>query len=182
MLPCFRFLSDFLRRGNKFVPGCIYVYNATGRPTFRSDFSKRSERRGPKTREKIRADVRIVHVGPRMRPRSRQRRIREFTERTRNTMTGRLNCASSNVEISRTFIIWQQSQDYLENLKKKPWEGPYEITARKSERNYEILNRNRKQVVHANRPKPAYGYLAQDTMRTTRRRKQQRMYFEIREG
>ena len=41
------------------------------------------------------------------------------------------------------------------------WSGPYKITAKISDLNYEILGKNnRRQVVHINRLKPAYGYCA----------------------
>ena len=61
---------------------------------------------------------------------------------------------------------------YLHNPARKPglswkfhkcWVGPYKVTAKISELNYEILGKNdRKQVVHINRLKPAYGYRTQE--------------------
>jgi hypothetical protein len=65
---------------------------------------------------------------------------------------------------------------------KKPWEGPFEVIARKSDINYEILNRNRKQVVHINRLKPAYGYVARQTKAITRRKKQPRKHPDTCDG
>jgi hypothetical protein len=79
------------------------------------------------------------------------------------------------------YLYSQAVKPVLSRKLKKPGEGPYEVIARKSELNYEILNRNRKQVVHVNRLKPAYGYLAQETMRTARRRKQPHKHFDIHE-
>jgi hypothetical protein len=62
---------------------------------------------------------------------------------------------------------------YLHNPARKPglsrkfhkcWVGPYKVTAKISELNYKILGKNdRKQVVHINRLKPAYGYRAQES-------------------
>ena len=59
---------------------------------------------------------------------------------------------------------------YLHNPARKPglsskfhkcWIGPYKITAKISNLNYEILGKNdRRQVVHINRLKPALGYSA----------------------
>jgi hypothetical protein len=64
---------------------------------------------------------------------------------------------------------------------RKPWDGPYRITARRPERNYEILNRNRYQVVHINRLKPAHGYFARETRPSARRKRQPRKHSDTRE-
>jgi len=62
---------------------------------------------------------------------------------------------------------------YLHNPTRKPglsrklhkyWVGPYKVTAKISEVNYEILGENdRRQVVHINRLKPAHGYCAPES-------------------
>jgi len=62
---------------------------------------------------------------------------------------------------------------YLHNHARKPglsrkshkyWVEPYKVTAKISELNYEILGKNdRRQVVHINRLKTAYGYCAPDS-------------------
>ena len=62
---------------------------------------------------------------------------------------------------------------YLHNPARKPglsrkfhkyWVGPYKVTAKVSELSYEILGKHdRRQVVHINRLKPAYGYCAPES-------------------
>ena len=62
---------------------------------------------------------------------------------------------------------------YLHNSARKPglsrkfhkyWVGPYKVTAKISELNYEILGKNdRRQLVYINRLKPAYGYCAPES-------------------
>ena len=58
----------------------------------------------------------------------------------------------------------------------KSWSGPFQIRAKISDLNYEILgHNNRKWVVHINRPKAAHGYEARESnprkTRTNRQRK-----------
>jgi len=77
---------------------------------------------------------------------------------------GQLNVTFKGLETLSWYILKCYFYDFLSLHSLGTWIGPYKITAKISNLNYEILGKNdRRQVVHIKRLKPTYGYCATES-------------------